>query len=413
MTASESRFSLKNLSIGLWKGNLLLVFFYLFLIAGPGYFKSSVLEFSNITSDPFDGTVYPVTYIPNWAHSANQNKSLNFSDIDVGEFVALPKYDLSILQNSDTKNAEAWFDRYTYITLYMGSYRMNYEEEDGSHCGIDIRVPLGTPVMSIANGVVVKAVDADSSNGKYVVIRHDNVTLNGTKETLYSSYLHMSSVSVVAGDKIAKGAIIGKSGMTGTATTPHLHFQIDKGDLSYHPYWPYTYREAADLGLDFFSAINVGLGKEKAMQYTTHPLNFVQNNLASQDSFFDSDTDSDSSATSPTPESTPTTSPVVSQETTPQTSTVASSSATVTPTPVATPAATTISAPEDTLSSAPQTPTIPDFYTDVSKTAKYTARLKEFVKNKVVTINETGYFFPDGALLRKDAAIILARLYNF
>jgi murein DD-endopeptidase MepM/ murein hydrolase activator NlpD len=67
--------------------------------------------------------------------------------------------------------------------------------------------------------------------------------------------------------------------MTGITTTPHLHFQIDKSTAAYHPYWPYSFSEASKLGLDFFTAVNVGLGKENAIAYTVHPLDFVQNNL--------------------------------------------------------------------------------------------------------------------------------------
>ncbi len=64
--------------------------------------------------------------------------------------------------------------------------------------------------------------------------------------------------------------------MSGVTTTPHLHFQIDKADAPFHAYWPYTFRDAQDLGLDFFDAVNVGLGKENAIKYTVHPLDFVQ-----------------------------------------------------------------------------------------------------------------------------------------
>ena len=41
-------------------------------------------------------------------------------------------------------------------------------------------------------------------------------------------------------------------------------------------YWPYTFKEAANLGLDFFGAINVGLGKENAIRYTIHPMDFIK-----------------------------------------------------------------------------------------------------------------------------------------
>jgi len=43
-------------------------------------------------------------------------------------------------------------------------------------------------------------------------------------------------------------------------------------------YWPYTFKQASDLGLDFFAAINVGLGKENAIRYTIHPMEFIKEN---------------------------------------------------------------------------------------------------------------------------------------
>jgi hypothetical protein len=67
--------------------------------------------------------------------------------------------------------------------------------------------------------------------------------------------------------------------MTGITTTPHLHFQIDKESTPYHPYWPYSFRDAQEIGIDFFSAVNLGLGKENALKYTIHPTEFVQRNL--------------------------------------------------------------------------------------------------------------------------------------
>ncbi|MBI4975133.1 M23 family metallopeptidase [Candidatus Peregrinibacteria bacterium] len=93
---------------------------------------------------------------------------------------------------------------------------------------------------------------------------------------MYSSYSHLKEISVSQGDVVKKGQQIGFSGATGTATTPHLHFQIDTSDAPWHPFWPFTWKEAQDAGLDFFSAINAGLGKEKGEAVTINPLKYVQ-----------------------------------------------------------------------------------------------------------------------------------------
>lgn len=80
------------------------------------------------------------------------------------------------------------------------------------------------------------------------------------------------------GTKIRKGQPLGKVGMTGITTTPHLHFQIDKASAPFHVYWPYSYSDLNELGIDFFAAVNMGLGKENALKNTVHPMTFVQEN---------------------------------------------------------------------------------------------------------------------------------------
>jgi len=94
--------------------------------------------------------------------------------------------------------------RYTYPVVYMGSYRGNYSEYDGSHPAVDIRAPIGTPVLAMANGVVVKVRNGENGNGKSVVIRHDKIEINGIEETLYSGYEHLSEIFAIEGTKIKK-----------------------------------------------------------------------------------------------------------------------------------------------------------------------------------------------------------------
>jgi murein DD-endopeptidase MepM/ murein hydrolase activator NlpD len=262
-----------------WILNALLLLFYVSLFVGPQYFRSSVLDYSDIKSDPFDGTIYPISYVPNWLNVKNTYKTLKYDEIPVSEFVSIPRYDANVLGNTDNKDKEALLMRFTYITPYMGSYRMNYQEYDGSHPAVDIRAPLGTPILAIANGVVTKVKDTETGDGKYVIIRHDNVNVNGTTETVYSVYEHVNDITAVEGTKIKRGDLVARVGMTGITTTPHLHFQIDRASAPYHPYWPYSFSDANKLGLDFFTAINVGLGKENAIAYTIHPLEVIQNNL--------------------------------------------------------------------------------------------------------------------------------------
>ena len=93
----------------------------------------------------------------------------------------------------------------------------------GYHPGVDIGVPVGTPIGACGDGVVVEA-EADGWNsgyGHYVKIDHGN--------GIYSLYGHMSTVSASVGDRVTAGTVIGRVGMTGFTTGPHLHWEIRIG----------------------------------------------------------------------------------------------------------------------------------------------------------------------------------------
>ena len=87
--------------------------------------------------------------------------------------------------------------------------------------GIDIGAPIGTTIVAAAEGVVIVSKGGGGWNGgygNYLVVQHDNGT-----QTLYA---HASAILVSAGDRIAQGQAIGRIGMTGKATGPHLHFEV-------------------------------------------------------------------------------------------------------------------------------------------------------------------------------------------
>ena len=110
------------------------------------------------------------------------------------------------------------------------------------------------------------------------MIRHENIPAPGDfskTTTLYSNYLHLSSRSVNTGDIVGEGTIIGKTGNTGQSTGEHLHFQIDTKDAPFHPYWPFTFAEAKELGLGFFEAVNRAVGIEKGRKFTVNPLVYL------------------------------------------------------------------------------------------------------------------------------------------
>jgi murein DD-endopeptidase MepM/ murein hydrolase activator NlpD len=96
----------------------------------------------------------------------------------------------------------------------------------GQHRGIDIAAAVGTPVGAAAGGEVRFAGTAGSS-GLTVSVR--------TGDGYDTSYLHLSSIAVRAGERVAGGERLGAVGTTGerSATAPHLHFGVREAGTRY------------------------------------------------------------------------------------------------------------------------------------------------------------------------------------
>jgi len=247
---------------------------------------TSVLNYSNIESDPFDGVVYPIEYVPNPVTLTYDQRKQPYTQIPSKDFIPIPLYDPSLLgknpenlpYGSAQRNAVVT-QRLIYTVLYMGNYNFDYREYAGSHVGVDIIAPLGTPLRNMANGVVIKTWYQPYGFGNFAVVKHSNVPYEGKIQTIYSVYSHMSENFAQEGKKIKKWEIVGLVGKTGTATTEHVHFQIDRDDAPFHPYWPFTGEEQRKSGLSFFDATSAWLGKTDGIKYTIHPMHFLHQHL--------------------------------------------------------------------------------------------------------------------------------------
>jgi murein DD-endopeptidase MepM/ murein hydrolase activator NlpD len=100
------------------------------------------------------------------------------------------------------------------------------------HRGTDFIIASGTGVPAIANAVVEDVLHTVAL-GNVVVLRH---YLHGAGNDVYSFSCHLNASLVKKGQPVSKGAIIARSGMTGTqATGPHLHLAMshdDEGGIS-------------------------------------------------------------------------------------------------------------------------------------------------------------------------------------
>lgn len=98
--------------------------------------------------------------------------------------------------------------------------RRNTGLDFGIHRGVDISVPTGTPVRAMAPGRVEFA-GTMRGYGRVVILDH-----GGGIRTVYA---HLSEIRTGAGQELHRRAIIGLSGASGTASAPHLHFEIRRG----------------------------------------------------------------------------------------------------------------------------------------------------------------------------------------
>jgi murein DD-endopeptidase MepM/ murein hydrolase activator NlpD len=90
----------------------------------------------------------------------------------------------------------------------------------GKHTGVDYEMKEGTPVKAWKDGVV-SAVNIGADYGTSVVVDHPN--------GYQSLYGHLSSKEVTVGERVKEGGRIGKSGQSGKANGPHLHFEVRHG----------------------------------------------------------------------------------------------------------------------------------------------------------------------------------------
>ena len=110
-----------------------------------------------------------------------------------------------------TSKGYLWPTTSTRITSYFGP------RKSGNHTGLDIGVPLNSPIYAVKSGTVIFA----GWNGNYgyqVKIQHDNGVV--------TAYAHNNKLLVQKGDVVSVGQAIAKSGSTGNSTGPHLHIEF-------------------------------------------------------------------------------------------------------------------------------------------------------------------------------------------
>jgi len=106
------------------------------------------------------------------------------------------------------------------------------------HTGVDISSTIGTPVRATADGTV-KSAAMENGYGREVVIDHGH--------NVETCYAHMSGFTVMAGQTVVRGQVIGYVGMSGRTTGAHLHYEVRIRNTPVNPH-KYLRATLADMG---------------------------------------------------------------------------------------------------------------------------------------------------------------------
>jgi murein DD-endopeptidase MepM/ murein hydrolase activator NlpD len=93
--------------------------------------------------------------------------------------------------------------------------------KDQHNDGINIKVPIGTPVKAAADGTVVYAGNELRGFGNLLLIKHANGFM--------SAYAHNDTLLVKRGDSVRRGQVVARSGDSGGVSPPQLHFELRRG----------------------------------------------------------------------------------------------------------------------------------------------------------------------------------------
>lgn len=120
-----------------------------------------------------------------------------------------------------------------FITPTEGRFTSGYGPrvvggEYGYHRGIDLANPVGTAILSSAEGKVLFA-GPKGTYGNVIFVSH---TIDG--KDFVTVYAHLSKIGVREGDEVEQGQVIGLMGNTGRSTGPHLHFEIQENTAVYN-----------------------------------------------------------------------------------------------------------------------------------------------------------------------------------
>lgn len=113
------------------------------------------------------------------------------------------------------------------ISGVFGSQRVLNGVPRSPHYGVDIAAPIGTAVRAASSGIISLAHEDMFFTGKTILVNHGF--------GVSTIYVHLSEITVRVGQRVEKGQLVGRVGMTGRATGPHLHWGLSWGQVKLDP----------------------------------------------------------------------------------------------------------------------------------------------------------------------------------
>jgi murein DD-endopeptidase MepM/ murein hydrolase activator NlpD len=106
-----------------------------------------------------------------------------------------------------------------------------------SHTGrefyaFDFVMPVGSPVRAAREGVVAEVIDGfTKGGGDLALLPFANVVRVLHADGTFAEYVHLEAgIPVKEGERVKRGQVLARSGQTGYAAAPHLHFEVERVD---------------------------------------------------------------------------------------------------------------------------------------------------------------------------------------
>ncbi|MBE3520178.1 MAG: peptidoglycan DD-metalloendopeptidase family protein [Firmicutes bacterium] len=205
------------------------------------------LEAEGVLSQSFVSSALGVASRETATLPSRSSDAVRVANRDIGRVIQLSEKELAELDNSLSELESRYQDLDGYakevvrwlraqpniwptrgnVTSNFGWRRHPITGRYEFHPALDIAAPYGTPIVATADGWVEFA-GYRSGYGRTVVINHGY----GIK-TLYA---HCSTIKVRYGQNVVRGQLIATVGDSGTATGPHLHYEIHVSGVAVNPF---------------------------------------------------------------------------------------------------------------------------------------------------------------------------------